>query len=216
MIEIYSAHICQFVEAASHHILSKRCLYPHGIFVSRLAFGVPIKVSIHPEVNRFIEDSLDGLASALDARNSEVEGIDMLIIDYDGDLVEKYAFKFGCVKIRPKDRNVVADQELRPVNASPETVQLLKTALSKLTLRINDVGPILNAKGCHFNFKIHANEQGAKAVLDNHAESMPWESENCSDVILDFIAEHVPVLSVKENDYGFSIHIDSYNKDMQN
>ena len=97
MIEIYSNHICQFVEACSHHILCKRGLYPEAIFVSRLAFGNPVKKSIHPGVNQFIEESLDGLLTALDARgeSNNVEGIDLLIQDYDGDMVEKYAFRLA-------------------------------------------------------------------------------------------------------------------------
>ena len=64
---------------------------------SRLAFGNPVKKSIHPGVNQFIEESLDGLLTALDARgeSNNVEGIDLLIQDYDGDMVEKYAFRLA-------------------------------------------------------------------------------------------------------------------------
>ena len=112
--EIESSQLCQFVEASSHFILSQRGLYPDAIFVSRLAFGVPVKFSIHPEVNKFIENSLDGFLAALDSKSEgETIGIDLVISDYDGDLVEKYAFRFGNLRIKPKEKYVLADKELR-------------------------------------------------------------------------------------------------------
>lgn len=217
MIEIYSNHICQFVEACSHHILCKRGLYPEAIFISRLAFGNPVKKSIHPGVNQFIEESLDGLLTALDARgeSNNVEGIDLLIQDYDGDMVEKYAFRFGTIKIKPKQRNAVADKVLRPVEYSDETQELFRNSLLKLNARIGDLGPIENVKGCSFNYQIFVNERGAKAVTDNHTE-IPWQVEKSTEHILDIIAQNVPVMSAKENSYNFSIHIGLYNKDMQN
>jgi len=216
MIEIYSNHICQFIEAASHHILNKRGLYPEVIFVSRLAFGIPVKKSVHPGVNQFIEDSLDGLLTALDSRgDSKVEGIDLIIQDYDGDFVEKYAFRFGHVKIKPKQRNVTSDKVYRPVEYSQETQELLRNSLLKLNSRISDLEPIENVKGCSFNFQIYANAQAAKAIQDNQIE-VPWQVEKSTDHILDIIASNVPVMSAKENSYDFSIHIDLYNKDLQN
>ena len=137
-----------------------------------MAFGNPVKKSIHPGVNKFIEESLDGLLIALDSRgeSSNAEGIDLLIQDYDGDMVEKYAFRFGNIKIRPKERNAVADKVLRPVEYSEETHELLRNSLLKLNARIGDLGPIENVKGCTFNYQIYANELGAKAVTDNHTE----------------------------------------------
>ena len=45
---------------------------------------------------------------------------------------------------------------------------------------------------------------------------IPWQVEKSTEHILDIIAQNVPVMSAKENSYNFSIHIDLYNKDMQN
>jgi len=217
MIELYSNQICQFIEACSHHVLCKRGLYPEAIFVSRLAFGIPVKKSIHPGVNKFVEESLDGLLIALDSRGEQnnVEGIDLLVQDYDGDLVEKYAFRFGFVKIKPKPKNPIADKALRPEEYSQETHELLRNSLLKLNARIGDLDPIENVKGCSFNFQIFANELAAKAVQDNYVE-VPWQIEEATEHILDIIAKNVPVMSAKENAYNFSIHIDLYNKDLQN
>ena len=45
---------------------------------------------------------------------------------------------------------------------------------------------------------------------------IPWQIEQATEHILDIIAKNVPVMSPKENAYNFSIHIDLYNKDLQN
>ena len=130
---------------------------------------------MHPGVNQFIEDSLDGLLTALDSKldsrgDSNVQGIDLIIQDYDGDFVEKYAFRFGHVKIKPKQRNVTSDKVYRPVEYSQETQELLRNSLLKLNSRIMDLEPIENVKGCTFNFQIYANAQAAKAIQDNQIE----------------------------------------------
>ena len=157
MIEMCSVQLCQYIEAATHFILNKRQLYPEAIFVSRLAFGVPVKTSIHPDVNKYIEESLDCLMSALDSRDSQIVGFDLVVLDQDEDLVEKYAFGFGNIRIKPKGKNVVADKHLRPVDAAPETVQLIRTSLLKLCSRMADLPPLDNNKECTFNFQIHTN-----------------------------------------------------------
>ena len=95
---------------------------------------------------------------------------DLLIQDYDGDLVEKYAFRFGFVKIRPKPRNPIADKALKPEEYSQDTHLLLRNSLLKLNARIGDLDPIENVKGCSFNYQIFANERGAKAVQENYVE----------------------------------------------
>ena len=73
-MEISSDVICQFLEAAMHHVLWKRCLYPEAIFVSRLAFSVPIKVSIHPDVNSYISKSLTCFRDLLCKSQITVQG----------------------------------------------------------------------------------------------------------------------------------------------
>lgn len=213
-LEIAASQLCQFIEVCSHDILSKRGLYPDAIFVPRVVFGWPVKASIHPGVNAFIEDCLDGLLIALQTRESKVSGIDLVIIDFDGDYVEKYAFRFGHqLTIKHKEKFVLADPELRPVDLDPPVQLLLRNSLMRLTTKMNNLKPIENVKGCHFNFHIHTDANtGIKVTQDT---SVSWEMEENSEFIMDFIAQKMPVMSVKDNPYHFTIHVDLFNKDMQ-
>lgn len=214
-LEMTAAQACQFIEVCSHDILSKRGLYPDAIFVPRMAFGWPVKASIHPGVNAYIEESLDGLLIALQSRESKVIGIDLVIIDFDGDYVEKYAFRFGHqLRIKPKDKYVLADPELRPVDLDPEIQLLLRNSLMRLTSKMKDLKPIQNVKGCHFNFHIHTDAQTGKKVTES-CLSVAWEMQENSEFIMDFIAQKLPVMSGKDNPYHFSIHVDMFNKEMQ-
>merc|ERR1719219_2951808 len=113
--------------------------------------------------------------SALESRDSEVAGIDLVVLDQDEDLIEKFAFRFGNIRIQPKEKNVLADQHLMPVQASPETVLLLRTSLLKLSSRITDLPPLENNKECTFNFQIHTNPKGAQAIHENNID-VPWEA----------------------------------------
>ncbi len=214
-LELCCPQVCQFVEVLTHFILSKRQLYPEAIFVSRLAFGVPVKASIHPGVNKYIEDSLDGLLAALEAKLDGFHGVDVIIYDYDGDLVEKYAVRFGNLRLKPREKTFLADKMLNPNDFPEELCLLLRNSLLRLTARLDDLGPIENVKGCHFKFQIHADRDIVKAVQENQSD-VAWEVDENNDVILDFIAKKIPVMNPKDNDFAFSLHIDLYDKDLQN
>ena len=109
---------------------------------------------------------------------------------------------------------VVYERPLRPILPDEKLTFLLRNCLLKLTSKLPDLGPIENVKGCKFTFHIHAEVSAAKSVIENHQE-VPWEIDDNNEMIWDFIAQKIPVMNSKDNDFEFSIHIDKFNKDMQ-
>ena len=59
--------LTEFLEVAIHVILCERRVYPEAIFTSQRAFGVPVKMSRHPEVNDYISTALRDARPLLDA-----------------------------------------------------------------------------------------------------------------------------------------------------
>lgn len=56
------ANVCEvildFLNVAIHQILFLRDIYPEEVFASAKQYGVPVKMSRHPELNQYIAESL--------------------------------------------------------------------------------------------------------------------------------------------------------------
>lgn len=56
------ANVCEiiidFLNVAIHQILFLRDIYPEEVFASAKQYGVPVKMSRHPELNHYIAESL--------------------------------------------------------------------------------------------------------------------------------------------------------------
>ena len=212
--EIYSDHLCQLLEAASHHIIGKRKIYPDIIFTQRLAFGVPVIHSFHPGVNDFIEQALDSLMHAIDARKAAVLGLDLLIFDKDQDVAEKYVFRFPRTKFKYKDKRGVFTAKEK-FKAPLDVADVLRNILIKLTQRMNDLPPLENAEDCTFNYSMVTNVAGAKAI-EGKKPDFPWQAktyyldQSDTDQVMEFQAEKIPIQSGKHNPLNISLHIDKF------
>ena len=60
--------LTEFLEVAIHVILFERRVYPEDIFTRQRAFGVPVTMSRHPEVNAYIKKVLGDARPLFDAR----------------------------------------------------------------------------------------------------------------------------------------------------
>ena len=216
--EIYSDHLCQLIEAISHHVIGKRKIYPDVIFTSRLAFGVPVKYSMHPGVNEFIETALDCLMTAIDTKKAKVHGLNLLILDQDEDLVEKYVFQFPRMKFKYKDLKKGVTTAKQKYKAPLDVADVLRNILLRLTSRMDEMPPLENSSNCTFNYSLITNVEGARAI-EQRKTNEPWEAKGLqegekSDKTLEFLAEKIPIQAAKHNPINLSLHIDMFNREL--
>uniref|UniRef100_S4RU02 Mitotic spindle assembly checkpoint protein MAD2B n=1 Tax=Petromyzon marinus TaxID=7757 RepID=S4RU02_PETMA len=139
--------LCEFLEVAVHMILYVRQLYPLGIFEKRRKYNVPVQMSCHPEVNRYIEDTLHCIRPLLEQqRQNAVEQFVVAIVNKENKPVERFVFE-----ISPPN---VASHSLDEMLAG------LEKALRAFLLKISVADSILeeNPADCSFTIFVHTLE----------------------------------------------------------
>ena len=122
--------LTEFLEVAIHVILCERRVYPEAIFTSQRAFGVPVKMSRHPEVNDYISTALRDARPLLDA--DAVENVVVVVADGRGATAERFVFALA-----PK-----GDAACRvDVDAVEATEYAMRGLLAKLALAGTQLPP---------------------------------------------------------------------------
>ncbi|XP_078471368.1 mitotic spindle assembly checkpoint protein MAD2B isoform X3 [Lampetra planeri] len=136
--------LCEFLEVAVHMILYVRQLYPLGIFEKRRKYNVPVQMSCHPEVNKYIEDTLHCIRPLLE--QNAVEQFVVAIVNKENKPVERFVFE-----ISPPN---VASHSLDEMLAG------LERALRAFLLKISVADSILeeNPADCSFTIFVHTLE----------------------------------------------------------
>ncbi|ETE60784.1 Mitotic spindle assembly checkpoint protein MAD2B, partial [Ophiophagus hannah] len=83
--------LSEFLEVAIHLILYVREVYPTGIFQKRKKYNVPVQMSCHPELNRYIQDTLHCVKPLLE--KNDVEKVVLVILDKEHHPVERFVFE---------------------------------------------------------------------------------------------------------------------------
>ncbi|KAJ8686399.1 hypothetical protein QAD02_022193 [Eretmocerus hayati] len=84
--------LLEFLDVALHSILYYRKLYPEEIFTVKKVYGIPVHVSVHPEVNSYIENILGCTKKLVQENKSNLEAVSIVCIDKNKVPVEKYTF----------------------------------------------------------------------------------------------------------------------------
>jgi hypothetical protein len=58
--------LLEFLHVTIHQILFVREIYPAEVFAPAKKYGIPVRMSRHPDLNQYIRDSLVGLRSWID------------------------------------------------------------------------------------------------------------------------------------------------------
>jgi len=197
--------VCQFLEAAIHHVLWKRGLYPEAIFVSRLAFSVPIKTSIHPGVNEYVTKSLKCFRDVLAKPQIEVQGIDLVITNDKGEVIERFAFQFNNIQCFQTDRSEFSqDEELEVYEIPPSVNNIFRGCLLRLINRLTDLPDLLNPKECSYTVQIHLSENGEDYLAQNHID-VPWIRKENS--VLSVVTKHTKTIPVFRDRDPFELEV---------
>ncbi|XP_006145382.1 mitotic spindle assembly checkpoint protein MAD2B isoform X1 [Tupaia chinensis] len=180
--------LCEFLEVAVHLILYVREVYPVGIFQKRKKYNVPVqvsptaglgpfgaqsqsweKMSCHPELNQYIQDTLHCVKPLLE--KNDVEKVVVVILDKEHRPVEKFVFEIT----QPPLLSISSDSLLSHVE------QLLRAFILKIS--VCDAVLDHNPPGCTFTVLVHTREAATRNMEKIQViKDFPWILADEQDV----------------------------------
>ena len=91
--EFHRQVFTEFVEVLIHQVVFIHKIYPDIIFDRRKKFNIPVMMSTHPWVNKYIEDVMDTVKKQLKVDQSTFDSIEVIIAD-KGEVVRRYKLNF--------------------------------------------------------------------------------------------------------------------------
>ena len=192
--------LVEFLDVAIQVILYERGIYPESIFSSQRAFGVPVKMSRHPEVNDYIRSCLRDATPLIDA--GAVENIVVVIIDGYMRVAERFVFG-----VSRRGRDETPDPE-----AVEATEYAMRALLTKLALSSTSLPPVCEDATFRLLIETRADADGTAATLIETAASDPSsgyvraDQEVCASPVED--ATVVPVRKVATPLVDFSLNVE--------
>jgi len=177
--------LCEFFEVAIHCILSTREIYPNGIFEKRRKYGIPVQMSIHPELNEYITKCVKSLRPLL--LKDEITAVVVVILDPSDKAVERFVFEIANFK-----------EEMTPCTHSLADIErLLRSVCLKIATSTAELSPL--PSGCHFTVQVHTRnptlQDPKMEIVDenacwippeplqaelNHTKIIPLKTAHCS------------------------------------
>ncbi|CAH2320548.1 mitotic spindle assembly checkpoint MAD2B [Pelobates cultripes] len=161
--------LCEFLEVAVHLILYVREVYPIGIFQKRKKYNVPVQMSCHPELNRYIQDTLHCVKPLIE--KNDVEKVVVVILDKEHHPVERFVFEIA----QPPLLSISSDSLLSHVE------QLLRAFVLKIS--VCDAVLDNNPPGCTFTILVHTREAATRNMEKIQViKDFPWILADEQDV----------------------------------
>ncbi|KAF6207609.1 hypothetical protein GE061_016056 [Apolygus lucorum] len=86
--------VVEFLEVAIHGVLFYRKIYPEGIFTLKKKYGVPVHISLYPDLNKYINETLFVIKKVLES--GQLMRVDICFYDSTSLPIEKVVFKFDA------------------------------------------------------------------------------------------------------------------------
>eukprot|EP00937_MAST-01D_sp_MAST-1D-sp2_P004199 g4199.t1 len=83
--------LVEFLEVAVHQVLYARAVYPPELFERRAIYGVPVWMSRHPDLNRYVGDAVRAAHMLL--RVGQLKDFVVLMLGGDGRPTERFVFE---------------------------------------------------------------------------------------------------------------------------
>ncbi|XP_024116849.1 mitotic spindle assembly checkpoint protein MAD2B isoform X2 [Oryzias melastigma] len=153
--------LCEFLEVAVHLILYVREVYPSGIFQKRKKYNIPVKMSCHPDLNQYIQDTLLCIKPLIE--KNDAEKVVVVIVDKDHRPVERFVFEI-C---QPPLLSISSDSLLSHVE------QLLRAFILKIS--VCDAVLTSNPPGCSFSVLVHTRDAATRNMEKVQVmKDFPW------------------------------------------
>ena len=125
-----SAVFMEALEVCVHTILRLRKVYPEEAFCRHRAFGVPVYMSRHPELNAYIFEVLQSARKLVEAKG--VERVSVCVLDGSDRVAENYSFELDA-SAECDDRDEVDSVE--------DTAYLMRALLMRLQVMEDQLPP---------------------------------------------------------------------------
>ncbi|XP_014676265.1 PREDICTED: mitotic spindle assembly checkpoint protein MAD2B-like [Priapulus caudatus] len=169
--------LCDFLEVAVHMIVYRHDVYPSAIFESRRKYGVPTKMSVHPELNSYLQSCLCDTRTLLLAR--DLDRIVVAILDTSGAPITKYTFEVWL----PAEPSAGGDEYLVQV----------EQAFREFLLKVGACDTDMEALGnCSFALQLHSTAAGLLALKNG---ALPWVTCETAQRLIQGDARIVPLKS---------------------
>uniref|UniRef100_A0A8C4YVN7 Mitotic spindle assembly checkpoint protein MAD2B n=1 Tax=Gadus morhua TaxID=8049 RepID=A0A8C4YVN7_GADMO len=153
--------LCEFLEVAIHLILYVREVYPSGIFQKKKKYNVPVQMSCHPELNQYIQDTLQCVKPLIE--KNDAEKVAVVIMDKEHHPVERFVFEIS----QPPLLSISSDTLLSHVE------QLLRAFILKIS--VCDAVLNSNPPGCSFTVLVHTREAATRNMEKVQViKDFPW------------------------------------------
>ncbi|XP_066907863.1 mitotic spindle assembly checkpoint protein MAD2B [Halyomorpha halys] len=167
------AVVVEFLEVAVHVLLHSRKLYPDGIFRLKKKYGVPVHVSVHPELNKYITNSLAAIKHLLIAE--DLKQVDICFFNDKGLLAERFVFYL---------KNISPFSTDSQVSFLPHLKESFRAFCLKLSVNSNFMKSL--PKGSTFKIFIHTSEASSLAMNEDSAfQQFPWIEAEKRDVTIE-------------------------------
>ncbi|XP_050436566.1 mitotic spindle assembly checkpoint protein MAD2B [Adelges cooleyi] len=195
--------LIELLEVSIHCIVYARKIYPEGIFELKKKYNVPVHISIYPELNTYINSSLNAVKSLLKLK--KLNQIDVCFYNRIGRAVERFVFNIHRIEL---DLDLSDIPNLR----DPYLIQL-EQMLRALCLKLIVCDTMLNPlpSGCTFLIHIHTTET-ASVDIQKHTEDFPLiPSEDKATTIYSPVI--VPLRNIDCEHLKIEIYAEEGNKD---
>ena len=160
----------EFLEAAVHHVLHARGLYPKELFETRAVFGARAQKARHPDLEAYIEGAVHALRAPIG--RGDVKRVVLVIKDGDaggtGSPVERFTFDFLLNDAYLRNAGKVTRRDIEALT------RRFAECISKITFLDGILPPLPSgASGCTFEIVAYATREGLSQELGSEA----WSEE---------------------------------------
>ena len=149
--------IIEFLEAAVHHVLHARGLYPKELFEARKVFGARVQKARHPDLESYVEGAVYALRAPI--ARGDVKRVVLVIKDGDaggaGNPLERFTFDFllHAAFLRGAEKPTRADVD--------EVARSFAACMAKISFLDAVLPPLPSGgSGCTFELVAYATRAG--------------------------------------------------------
>ncbi|CAH1239340.1 MAD2L2 [Branchiostoma lanceolatum] len=190
--------VCEFLEVAFHQILYIRQVYPAGIFQRRKKYNIPVQMSCHPDVTRYLQDTLQTIRPLVG--RGEVDKVVLNVTDRQARPLERFVFE-----VTPPVQPSVNDDSY---------LLRLEQALRAFVLKINVCDSMLDTLPQDVTFSVHVYTQdSAAASLEQQqlVQNFPWVEAD-SDSLKMPNARIIPLKTMTSNVIKMQLYVEEGDK----
>ncbi|KAG9301141.1 hypothetical protein G9A89_012524 [Geosiphon pyriformis] len=191
----YKANVdifCEFLEVAIHFILYVRGVYPANLFVLRKKYDVPVHMSRHPHLTKYILELVLSCKAELEEGTLEKAALIIVNPNEGNKPIERWVFEVDKLVMFPDN---LADARVEGAISLFDLEQHLRGFFRKIS--VSDAILTPNPEGCTFKFVMALKDGSKPASLENDCPWVPAEPSEKYRAI-----HHPKIVPIKSVDTG--------------